>query len=95
VPSTLIAACGRPVVPAEPTALEGQKVFRFDTFGDEAFWTDTLRMHEVIEGAGLGGVGAGVSPATALGVGLKVDLDALPPSLVTDLKAGRVDGCSA
>jgi mono/diheme cytochrome c family protein len=87
----MIAACGTPAVPAEPTALEGQKIFRFDTFGDEAFWTDTLRMHEVIEGAGLGGVGAGVSPATALAVGLKVDLDALPPSLVTDLKAGRVD----
>lgn len=87
----LIAACGRPAAPAEPTALEGQKTFRFDTFGDEAFWTDTLRMHEVVEGAGLGGMGAGVSPATALAVGLKVDLDALPPALVTDLKAGRVD----
>jgi hypothetical protein len=74
-----------------PTALEGQQIFRFDTFGDEAFWTDTLRMHEVIEGAKLGGVGAGVSPATALAVGLKVDRDALPPSLVGDLKAGRVD----
>lgn len=87
----LIAACGTRPVPAEPTALEGQKIFRFDTFGDEAFWTDTLRMHEVIEGAGLGGVGPGVSPATALAVGLKVDLDAWPPSLVTDLKAGKVD----
>ena len=87
----LVAACARPEAPAEPTALEGRKIFRFDTFGDEAFWTDTLRMHEVIEGAGLGGVGAGVSPATALAVGLKLDLDALPPSLVADLKAGRVD----
>jgi mono/diheme cytochrome c family protein len=87
----LIAACSTPAVPAGPTALEGQKIFRFDTFGDEVFWTDTLRMHEVIEGAELGGVGPGVSPATALAVGLKVDLDALPPSLVADLKAGRVD----
>lgn len=87
----LLAACGKPAVSAKPTALDGQKIFRFDTFGDEAFWTDTLRMHEVIEGAALGGVGPGVSPATALAVGLKVDLDALPPSLVADLKAGRVD----
>jgi mono/diheme cytochrome c family protein len=87
----LIAACDRRAVPTKPTALEGQNIFRFDTFGDEAFWTDTLRMHEVIEGAALGGVGSGVSPATALAVGLKVDVDALPASLVTDLKAGRVD----
>ena len=89
--AVLIAACGTAAVPARPTVLEGQKIFRFDTFGDEAFWTDTLRMHEVIEGKGLGGVGSGVSPTTALAVGLKVDLDALPPALVTDLKAGRVD----
>jgi hypothetical protein len=87
----LIAACGTPAVTAAPTALEGQNIFRFDTFGDEVFWTDSLRMHEVVEGAGLGGVGAGVSPATALAAGLKVDLDALPPALVADLKNGRVD----
>jgi mono/diheme cytochrome c family protein len=87
----LLAACSTPQVTAAPTALEGQRIFRFDTFGDEAFWTDTLRMHEVIEGAGLGGVGPGVSPATALAAGLKVDVDALPPALVTSLKAGQVD----
>jgi mono/diheme cytochrome c family protein/cytochrome c5 len=78
----LIVACSTPPAVAKPTALEGRAIFRFDTFGDEAFWTDTLRMHEVVQG---------VSPATALGVGLKVDLDALPASLVSDLKAGRVD----
>ena len=87
----LIAACGTPAADARPTALEGQKIFRFDTFGNEVFWTDTLRLHEVVEGTAFGGVGAGVSPATALAVGLKVDLDALPPSLVADLKAARVD----
>jgi mono/diheme cytochrome c family protein/cytochrome c5 len=87
----LVAACGTPAESARPTALDGRRIFRFDTFGDEAFWTDTLRMHEVIEGAALGGVGPGVSPATALAVGLKVDVDALPPSLVSDLTAGRVD----
>src|SRR5436190_13827512 len=59
----------------------GQQVFRFDTFGDQTFWGDTLRLHEAIEGAALGGVGAGVSPRTALTVGLKVDIDALPRNL--------------
>ena len=59
---------------------EGREIFRFDTFGDETFWTDTLRMHEVIR--------TGVSPATALAVGLKVDADALPEAV----KAGIVDG---
>jgi hypothetical protein len=48
---------------------QGQQIFRFDTFGDEAFWGDTLKLHQAIEGAKLGGVGAGVSPATALAVG--------------------------
>src|SRR5215212_1974495 len=60
--------------PDEPTPnqlAQGQQTFRFDTFGDETFWTDTLRIHEVITSA--------VSPATALSVGLKVDADALPP----------------
>src|SRR4026208_1965498 len=44
----------------------GPEAFRFDTFSDQAFWGDTLRLHEAIEGATLGGVGAGVSPQTAL-----------------------------
>jgi len=61
---------------------DGQAIFRFDTFGDEQFWTDVLRMHEVIPT---------VDPATALAVGLKVDADALPASLVKELRAGRVD----
>src|SRR5919107_3792280 len=60
--------------PDEPNPAQinhGRDIFRFDTFGDETFWTDTLRIHEVIT--------AGVSPATALSIGLKVDADALPP----------------
>jgi len=61
---------------------KGMQTFRFDTFGDEAWWGDTLRLHEAIEGAKFGGIGPGISPATALSLGLKVDLDALPPSLV-------------
>jgi len=70
---------------------DGRQTFRFDTFGDQAFWGDTLKLHQAIEGAKLGGVGPGVSPKTALAVGLKVDVDALPPSLVEELKAGQVD----
>src|SRR5579863_6388760 len=70
---------------------QGQQTFRFDTFGDEAFWGDTLKLHLAIEGAGLGGVGPGVSPKTALGVGLKVDSDALPTSLLQGLLQGKVN----
>jgi hypothetical protein len=70
---------------------DGRHTFRFDTFGDQAFWGNTLKLHQAIEGDKLGGVGPGVSPKTALAVGLKVDLDALPPSLVKALKAGQVN----
>jgi mono/diheme cytochrome c family protein len=70
---------------------EGRRIFRFDTFGDEAHWSDTLRLHQAIAGTKLGGVGPGVSPKTALAVGLKVDMDALPPALVDQIKAGKVD----
>jgi mono/diheme cytochrome c family protein len=61
---------------------QGQQIFRFDTFGDETFWTDTLRMHEVIATA--------VDPTTALSVGLKVDSQALPPAVVDGIKSGRI-----
>ncbi len=70
---------------------QGRDIFRFDTFGDQAFWGDTLMLHQAIQGTQFGGVGPGVSPATALGVGLKVDVDALPPALVDQIKAGQVD----
>ena len=76
---------------AEDMVKDGRQIFRFDTFGDEAFWGDTLQLHRAIEGAKLGGVGSGVSPRTALAVGLKVDLDALQLSVVQALKAGRVN----
>jgi len=69
----------------------GRFVFRYDTFGDEDFWGGTLGLHEAIEGAAHGGVGPGVSPKTALAVGLKVDSDALPPSLKAALREGRVN----
>ena len=70
---------------------EGKKAFRFDTFGDEVFWGDTLKLHQAIAGAKNGGVGPGVSPKTALSVGLKVDSDAIPASLAAKIKAGQVD----
>ena len=70
---------------------EGRETFRFDTFGDQDFWGGTLQLHKALEGSQFGGVGPGVSPATALAVGLKVDLNALPPSLVEGLRAGQVN----
>ena len=70
---------------------EGRRIFRFDTFGSEAFFGDALQLHKAIAGAKNGGVGAGVSPKTALAVGLKVDADALPDELKAQLKAGKVD----
>src|ERR1043166_9518260 len=57
---------------------EGRQTFRFDTFGDEDFWGNTLKLHEAIAGAANGGVGPGLSPKTALALGLKVDAEALP-----------------
>ncbi|MCI0417426.1 hypothetical protein L0222_32070 [bacterium] len=76
---------------AERMIEDGKQTFRFDTFGDEAFWGDTLKLHQAIAGEKLGGVGPGVSPKTALAVGLKVDLDALPATLVKQLKASQVN----
>jgi mono/diheme cytochrome c family protein len=61
----------------------GQSIFRLDTYGDQTFWTDTLRMHEVISKS--------VSPATALSVGLKVDVDALPATVKAGLQNKTVD----
>jgi len=61
---------------------QGQDIFRFDTFGDEQFWTDVLQMPGVIEG---------VSPKTALSVGLKVDVDALPADVRAALAAQQVN----
>jgi hypothetical protein len=70
---------------------QGRQIFRYDTFGDEDFWGKTLHLHQAISGEHLGGVGPGVSPKTALAVGLKVDSDALPSNLVEQIKAGKVN----
>jgi len=74
---------GQGPVPDPVLLAQGQKIFRFDTFGDESQWTDTLRMHEVIRSA--------VDPTTALSVGLKVDAEALPAAVVDGIKNGSVD----
>jgi len=87
--ATTFVACDQSTSPGAPPPLDptlvakGKDIFRFNTFGDESYWTDTLRMHEVIE--------TGVSPATALAVGLKVDVDSLPASVQTAIAAGQVD----
>ena len=70
---------------------EGRRIFRYDTFGDEAFWSETLELHRAIAGEALGGVGPGVSPTQALDLGLKVDMDALPADLVAQIQAGQVN----
>jgi hypothetical protein len=70
---------------------EGRQVFRHDTFGDESFWGDALQLHRALAGAKLGGVGPGVSPKTALDVGLKVDMEALPAALVQQMKEKKVN----
>jgi len=70
---------------------KGRRTFRFDTFGDEHFWGDTLKLHQAIEGSRFGGVGPGLSPAAALGVGLKVDSTALPQALIDGILNGTVN----
>jgi len=70
---------------------EGKKTFRYDTFGSETFRGAALQLHKAVAGEKNGGVGPGVSPKTALSVGLKVDADALPEALKKQLAAGKVD----
>jgi hypothetical protein len=70
---------------------EGRRTFRFDTFGDEAFWGGELRLHDAIRGSALGGVGPGLGPNDALALGLKVDARKLPRSLLRSLLRGGVD----
>ena len=85
--ATAVLVCGLALrVAAQPPASgkggDGKQIFRFDTFGDEQLWTAALKMPEAL---------ATVSPKTALSVGLKVDVEALPAAVVDALKAGKVD----
>lgn len=70
---------------------QGKQIFRFDTFGSEDFWGGKLKLHQAIQGEKNGGVGAGVSPKKALELGLKVDMEAVPPHIAAAIKAGKVD----
>lgn len=85
----LLLGCGKTTTPEPPKPMldaalvaQGKEVFRFDTFGDETFWTGTLKMHEVISAA--------VDPKTALSVGLKVDAEALPAAVVSGIQDGTI-----
>lgn len=69
---------------------QGKQTFRFDAFGDEDFWSGLLHIDKAIAGAANGGYGPGVSPNTALAVGLKVDAEALPPSVVAGITSGTI-----
>ena len=69
----------------------GRQIFRGDTFGDERFWSDTLKLHQAIGGARFGGVGTGIGPATALAVGLKLDVDAVPRSVLAAIANHAID----
>jgi len=90
--TTSASSTDRPIVQHAQRMLEdGRQIFRYDTFGSEAFWGDALQLHKAIAGAKNGGVGGGVSPKTALSVGLKVDADALPDALKQQIKDGKVD----
>ena len=94
VNSTIDAASSRHAERASPQArliAQGRRIFRFDTFGDHAFWGGALQLHRAIEGRTLGGVGPGVSPKTALSVGLKVDAAKIPKPVAAAIKAGKVD----
>ncbi|HEU4634518.1 MAG TPA: hypothetical protein VFS22_11060 [Flavisolibacter sp.] len=70
---------------------EGKDIFRYDSFGDEEFWSGLLHLDKAIAGEKLGGFGEGVTPKTALAVGLKVDAEALPADVVAGIKSGAVN----
>jgi hypothetical protein len=69
---------------------KGKAVFRFETFGDEAFWTDQLQLHKVIADEKHGGTGKGLAPKDALAAGLKVDLAILPRGLRRQIREGKL-----
>jgi cytochrome c peroxidase len=70
---------------------EGKQTFRYETFGDEAYWTNALQLNKAIGGLKNGGVGAGLSPKAALAAGLKVDMDVIPADVAAAIKAGKVN----
>src|SRR5919202_5684409 len=89
----IFAQCIKPKdeKPDPGSVKEGKHIFRYDTFGDEDFWSGVLHIDKAIAGANNGGFGPGVSPKTALAVGLKVDAEALPPDVVAGIQSGKVN----
>src|SRR4029079_5784519 len=78
--------------PPDPQLIsDGQNIFRFDSFGDEDFWSGLLHIDKAIAGSAHGGFGTGVSPKSALAVGLKVDAQALPSDIVAGIQSGKVN----
>jgi hypothetical protein len=76
-----VGACSSDDENGPAQVAEGKQTFRYDTFGDETKWTDALRMNEVV---------STVDPTTALAVGLKVDSEALPPTVVAGIQNGTI-----
>jgi hypothetical protein len=79
---TLVLGISQPGPFASAPQLDGRAVCRFDTFDDEQLWTGALRLHETLQT---------LTPAAALGLGLKVDADALPPPVIKALASGQLD----
>src|SRR5688572_4824089 len=69
---------------------KGKAVFRYETFGDEAFWSGKLQLHKAIADEKAGGIGKGLTPKAALEAGLKVDLDVLPKVVKDQIKEGKL-----
>jgi hypothetical protein len=69
---------------------QGQQVFRFETFGDEVFWTDQLQLNKAIADAKHGGIGKGLAPKDALAAGLKVDVTVLPKEIIKQVQEGKI-----
>jgi hypothetical protein len=76
---------------AKKMLTEGEQTFRFETFGDEAYWSTALQLDKAIAGEENGGVGPGLSPKAALTAGLKVDMDVIPADVAAAIKAGKVN----
>ena len=70
---------------------EGREIFRFDTFGSEAFWGDKLHLHQALVSRDKGGLGDGLTARQALGLGLKVDVDKLPKAVSDAIRDGKAD----
>ena len=79
------------VTPSSRLVSRGRQIFRFDTFGDQSFWGGALQLHRALAGSKNGGIGPGVSPKTALSVGLKVDSTRIPKAVAAAIKAGKVN----